>query len=66
MVILGTVSSVASPDRIILVKQYRPPVKGFTIEMPAGLVDPGEGPEVTALRELKVDIDVFSNIHTLL
>jgi hypothetical protein len=39
---------------IVLVKQFRPPVKGWTIEMPAGLVDPGESVAVTALRELLV------------
>ncbi len=38
----------------MLVKQYRPPIKGWTLEMPAGLVDPNETVEQTALRELKV------------
>eukprot|EP00037_Helgoeca_nana_P032483 m.414092 g.414092 ORF g.414092 m.414092 type:complete len:230 (+) comp29239_c0_seq1:36-725(+) len=38
---------------ILLVKQFRPPVGKYTIEMPAGLIDPGEIPEQAALRELK-------------
>jgi ADP-ribose pyrophosphatase len=38
---------------VILEKQFRPPTKGVCIEMPAGLVDPNESIEATALRELK-------------
>lgn len=40
-------------DRIVLVRQYRPPLKGWTIEMPAGLVDQGEDQATAAVRELK-------------
>jgi ADP-ribose pyrophosphatase len=40
-------------DRIILIRQYRPPLAAYTIELPAGLVDPGETAESTAERELK-------------
>lgn len=38
--------------RYLLVKQYRPVVEAETIELPSGLVDPGETPEATARREL--------------
>jgi len=42
------------PDKIVVLKQYRPPVAGITIELPAGLLDKAnESPETTALRELK-------------
>ena len=40
-------------DRLILVRQYRPPVDGMVIEFPAGLVNPGEDPNETAVRELR-------------
>eukprot|EP00388_Colpodella_angusta_P006956 GDKJ01020067.1.p1 GENE.GDKJ01020067.1~~GDKJ01020067.1.p1 ORF type:complete len:212 (-),score=57.09 GDKJ01020067.1:77-685(-) len=40
-------------ENILLVKQFRPPVNAFTIEFPAGLIDPNETVETTALRELK-------------
>ncbi|KFM78942.1 ADP-sugar pyrophosphatase, partial [Stegodyphus mimosarum] len=40
-------------DCLILVKQYRPSLKSYTLELPAGLVDPSEKPEETAIRELK-------------
>jgi len=39
--------------RLILVRQYRPPVDAYVIEFPAGLVDRGEDPAQTAVRELK-------------
>ncbi|UZN23176.1 NUDIX domain-containing protein [bacterium 3DAC] len=38
---------------IVLVKQYRPAVGRWTVEIPAGLIDPGEDPLQTALRELR-------------
>lgn len=41
------------PDRIVLQKQFRPPVEGVCIEMPAGLIDEGETVEEAAIRELK-------------
>jgi len=37
---------------IILVKQFRPPLKANTIEMPAGLIDDGETPQQAAAREM--------------
>jgi len=46
----------SNPDespRIVLQKQWRPPVNATVIEVPAGLMDPNESPETCALRELK-------------
>ena len=46
----------ARPDespRILLQKQWRPPVDATVIEGPAGLIDPQEAAEVCAVRELK-------------
>ncbi|XP_015903582.1 ADP-sugar pyrophosphatase isoform X2 [Parasteatoda tepidariorum] len=40
-------------DCLILVKQYRPALKQYTLEFPAGIVNPSEKPEETAIRELK-------------
>lgn len=39
--------------RLVLVRQYRPPADNMVIEFPAGLVNPGEMPEETAIRELR-------------
>lgn len=40
-------------DRLVLVRQYRPPARGEVIEFPAGILDEGETPEQAALRELR-------------
>lgn len=41
------------PDgKIILLRQYRPAVSGYLIEIPAGNMDEGESPEQCAMREL--------------
>lgn len=37
---------------VIVVRQFRPPVNGYVIELPAGLCDPGETLEDAARREL--------------
>ena len=42
-----------SEPEILLVKQFRPPVGRYTIELPAGLVDDGESPAQAAVRELR-------------
>jgi len=39
-------------DEVILIRQFRPPINGFVIELPAGLVDPGENFEEAVRREL--------------
>eukprot|EP01025_Chloroclados_australasicus_P066570 TRINITY_DN918_c0_g1_i7.p1 TRINITY_DN918_c0_g1~~TRINITY_DN918_c0_g1_i7.p1 ORF type:complete len:259 (-),score=24.38 TRINITY_DN918_c0_g1_i7:224-1000(-) len=60
--ILGSVDAVAmftvmkkagEEPKVMLVKQFRPPAGKYTIEMPAGLVDPGESVQEAGLRELK-------------
>jgi len=39
-------------ERVLLIRQFRPPVGETVLELPAGLIDPGETPETTAAREL--------------
>jgi ADP-ribose pyrophosphatase len=39
-------------DEVILIRQFRPPINGFVIELPAGLVDSGENFEEAVRREL--------------
>ncbi len=42
-----------TPDqRVIAVRQYRPAVEQFTLELPAGIVEKGEAPAACAAREL--------------
>jgi ADP-ribose pyrophosphatase len=48
-----TVVAITPERQILLVRQYRPAVERVTLELPAGLVDPGEEPEQTVRRELE-------------
>lgn len=41
------------PDLLILVNQFRPPLNRRIIELPAGLIEPGETAPQTALKELQ-------------
>lgn len=43
---------VTDKNRLVFVWNYRPPIKGWELELPAGLVDDGESPKVCAKREL--------------
>ena len=40
-------------DRLLLIQQYRPPMDAVVLEFPAGLIDAGEAPENTAVREVR-------------
>lgn len=44
--------AVTPAGNVILEKQFRPPVGREVLELPAGLVEPGESMEVAAKREL--------------
>jgi ADP-ribose pyrophosphatase len=40
-------------DRVCLLRNYRYTVGTALLEVPAGSIDPGEGPDATAARELR-------------
>ena len=42
-----------SDDAVLLIRQFRHACDGTIFEVPAGKIDPGETPEVCALRELE-------------
>jgi ADP-ribose pyrophosphatase len=44
--------AVTTDARIPLVRQYRPALEQFTLELPSGLLEPGEEPAEAASREL--------------
>lgn len=47
------VIAVTEDNRILMVEQYRKPLEKTLVEVPAGKLEPGEAPEVTAVRELE-------------
>ncbi|MDF1552492.1 MAG: NUDIX hydrolase [Deferrisomatales bacterium] len=48
-----TVLPLTEDEQVVLVRQYRHGVKQLTLEIPGGLIDPGETPAAAALRELQ-------------
>ncbi len=46
------VVAVTPEEKIVLIHQYRAGTEEFTIEIPGGMVDPGESPPDAAAREL--------------
>lgn len=58
----GAAAVVALDDagRVCLVRQYRHGVEDFLWEIPAGKLDPGEAPEVCAVRELREETGVIA------
>jgi ADP-ribose pyrophosphatase len=64
----GAAAVVAVDDsgRVCVVRQYRHGVADFLWEIPAGKLDPGEAPEVCAVRELAEETGVAAHRWTSL
>ena len=43
---------VTEDGRVVLIRQYRPGTHEISLEIPGGMIDPGEAPRVAAAREL--------------
>jgi len=48
----AAVVALTEEERVLIVRQYRPAVDRYTLELPSGIVDPGESPGQSAGREL--------------
>ncbi|HTV97109.1 MAG TPA: NUDIX hydrolase [Steroidobacteraceae bacterium] len=64
----GAAAVVAVDDagRVCVVRQYRHGIADFTWEIPAGKLDPGEAPDVCAVRELAEETGVAARRWTAL
>ena len=51
------------PEKIVMIRQYRYPLGDYLYELPAGLIDDGETPDIAAVREMKeetgLDFEVY-------
>ena len=61
-----TVLAVTTDNHILLVRQYRPAVEDYTLELPSGHVDQGELPAEAAKRELLEETGYHTNEVELL
>jgi len=52
------------PDKIVLIRQYRYPIDDYIYEMPAGLVDPMEDVNQTAVREFREETGMDLKVVT--
>lgn len=50
-------------DQIVLVKQFRYPINDYIYEFPAGLVDSGETPQQTGIREFREETGMEFTIY---
>lgn len=55
----------AGTEEVLLVKQLRPAIGAATLELPAGLIDPGETPEAAARRELTEEVGLTGTLTQL-
>jgi len=62
----AAVVAVDSSDRVCLVRQYRHGIMDFLWEIPAGKLDPGEAPQLCAVRELAEETGVAAKHWTSL
>lgn len=60
--VLCIVASRVRGDQLVVVKQFRPALGEYTVELPAGLVDEGETVQEAALRELQEETGFVGTI----
>jgi 8-oxo-dGTP pyrophosphatase MutT (NUDIX family) len=65
VLVIATMSVTDDVPRILLVKQFRPPMNAVCVELPAGLIDAGESPGEAALRELKEETGFTGSVTSV-
>ena len=66
-VVRGSAAAIVPVDKdgnIIFVRQYRHAIKGMALEIPAGMLEEGEDPAVSAKRELEEETGWIANSLT--
>lgn len=66
-VVVVALKRVLGVDHVVLIRQYRHPVRTLEWELPAGLLDvTGEAPALTAARELEEEVELVAGQWDLL
>ena len=54
----GAIAVIPIDDQgqVWFIRQYRHPAKSFLLELPAGVIESGEPPDITAQREIREEI----------
>lgn len=61
-----TIVAVTPEDQMVMIRQFRPGVAAVRLELPGGVIDPGEEPAVTAARELREETGFAGDAPLLL
>lgn len=59
------VARLSPSDRMVLIRQYRPPARRLVYEFPAGLMDDNESPQQAAARELREETGYIATSLTV-
>ncbi|MEO7059568.1 MAG: NUDIX hydrolase [Lapillicoccus sp.] len=60
-VVVVAMRSIDGVDHVLMIRQYRHPIRTVEWELPAGLLDePGEPPWLAAARELREEVDLVA------
>lgn len=51
------------PEKIVMIRQYRYPLGDYLYELPAGLIDAGETPDIAAVREMKEETGLSFEVY---
>lgn len=60
------VAAVEASGDVVLVRQYRHPLRDYLVELPAGGLEPGEDPADAAKRELREEVGLVAENWTSL
>ncbi len=60
------VAALDAAGSVVLVRQYRHPLRQFLLELPAGGLEPGEDPADAAKRELREEVGLVAQTWTSL
>lgn len=52
-----------NPGKVVMIRQYRYPLDAYVYEFPAGIIDPGETKEMTAVREMKEETGLDFTVY---